>query len=164
MVQGYPHIMAWQLANEPRTIIHTKAYRKWIEKTAALIKSLDPNHLVSIGSEGNAFVPFSRKFTKEHRCPDIDYATMHIWVQNWNWYNPEKPERSFEKALRKAKRYLRRHVAIARQLQMPVVLEEFGIARDGGSQPVLLSCCVSSVSSLNCSFHCKHPYLAAHPW
>ncbi|MEO1262804.1 MAG: hypothetical protein AAFZ15_28610 [Bacteroidota bacterium] len=128
-----PTIMAWQLANEPRAIINTKAYYKWVKKTAALIKSLDPNHLVSVGSEGNAFVPLSRKFKKENQGAHIDYATMHIWVQNWGWYDPERPEASFQKALKKAKKYIRRHVRLAERLQKPLVLEEFGIARDGGS-------------------------------
>lgn len=128
-----PTIMAWQLANEPRAITNTKAYYQWVDKTAALIKNIDPNHLVSIGSEGNAFVPFSRKFKKENKCPNIDYATMHIWVQNWGWYDPEKAATSFEKALKKAKKYIRRHVRSAEKLNRPIVLEEFGIARDSGS-------------------------------
>ena len=122
--------MAWQLANEPRAIISTRKYRKWIKNTAAFIKSLDANHLVSIGSEGNAFVPFATKFKKEHRIKNIDYATMHIWVQNWGWYNPSKPERTYGKALNKAKNYIRKHITLAQKLKMPVVLEEFGIARD----------------------------------
>lgn len=125
-----PTIMAWQLANEPRAIISTRKYRKWIKNTAAFIKSLDANHLVSIGSEGNAFVPFATKFKKEHRIKNIDYATMHIWVQNWGWYNPSKPERTYGKALNKAKNYIRKHITLAQKLKMPVVLEEFGIARD----------------------------------
>lgn len=123
-------IMAWQLANEPRAILSNKAYRRWIRKTAKYIKSLDPYHLVSIGSEGNAFLPLSSKFKKEHRIKDIDYATMHIWVQNWGWYNPQMPHQDFQKALSKAKKYIDRHIAIAQKFKKPLVLEEFGIARD----------------------------------
>jgi len=125
-----PTIMSWQLANEPRAIISNWKYRKWIKRTAAFIKELDPHHLVSIGSEGNAFVPFARKFIREHRIKNIDYATMHIWIQNWGWYKPEKPEKTFDKSLTKAKKYIKNHVRLSRKLGMPVVLEEFGIARD----------------------------------
>ena len=127
-----PTIMAWQLANEPRAIISNWRYRRWIRKTAAFIKKLDVHHLISIGSEGDAFVPFSSKFKREHRIKNIDYATFHIWIQNWGWYNPEKPE-TFEKAMKKAKKYIRKHIATANKMEMPVVLEEFGIARDLGS-------------------------------
>ena len=125
--------MAWQLANEPRPILGNRKYRRWIKQTAAYIKSLDKNHLVSIGSEGNAFLPFSSKFRKEHQIKDIDYATMHIWVQNWGWYDPTKAASTFEKAVEKAKKYIRRHAAIAKKLNKPLVLEEFGMARDEGS-------------------------------
>lgn len=125
-----PTIMAWQLANEPRAVFSHRKYRNWIQKTAAFIKQLDPHHLVSIGSEGNAFVPFARKFVKEHRIKNIDYATMHIWIQNWGWYDPKKPEKTFEKSLAKAKKYIKKHIRLSEKLEMPVVLEEFGIARD----------------------------------
>jgi len=125
-----PTIMSWQLANEPRAILSNWKYRKWIRKTAAFIKNLDPHHLVSIGSEGNAFVPFARKFVKEHRIKNIDYATMHIWIQNWGWYDPKQPDKSFDKSLAKAKKYIQKHIRLTQKLEMPVVLEEFGIARD----------------------------------
>jgi len=54
-------------------------------------------------------------------------------VENWNWYDPQKAERSFPKAIRKAQKYLRKHMRISRRLNKPFVLEEFGLARDGGS-------------------------------
>lgn len=140
-ISGIPYkedgtIMSWQLANEPRPILGNRKYRKWIKKTAAYIKSLDDKHLVSIGSEGNAFVPLSNKFRKEHQIKDIDYSTIHIWIQNWGWYDPEKSQKSFEKALKKAKNYIRQHARIAKKLQKPLVLEEFGIARDNGSYSI----------------------------
>ena len=57
----------------------------------------------------------------------------HIWVQNWGWYDPEKANSNFEKAVNKAKKYIRHHASIAKKLNKPLVLEEFGMARDGGS-------------------------------
>lgn len=134
-----PTIMSWQLANEPRPILGNRFYRKWIRQTATFIKTLDSNHLVSIGSEGNAFLPFSKKFKKEHLVKNIDYATMHIWIQNWGWYDPVNAEKTFPKALLKAKKYIQKHTKIAQQLNMPLVLEEFGIARDKGSYQVTTS-------------------------
>ncbi len=125
-----PTIFSWQLANEPRPVLNNWKYRRWIKNTAIFIKSLDTNHMVSIGSEGNAFLPLSSKFKKEHAIKSIDYATMHIWIQNWGWYQPEKPEKTFQTSLNKAKRYIIQHAKIAKKLNKPLVLEEFGIARD----------------------------------
>lgn len=128
-----PTIMAWQLANEPRSLLHPKAYYRWVESTARFIKSLDPNHLVSVGSEGNALVPWSAKFRKEHRFAAVDYATCHLWVQNWGWHDPRNAQRTWRKTLRKARKYIARHLKTAERLGKPLVLEEFGLARDNGS-------------------------------
>ncbi|MCI5058708.1 MAG: beta-mannanase [Flavobacteriales bacterium] len=131
--QNDPTIMSWQLANEPRSLTTRKKYFKWIKETSEFIKSLDSNHLVSIGSEGNAFFPFAHKYQREHKIKTIDYCTAHIWIQNWRWYDPLKHEKTYPKALKKAKRYLSKHIAFAKQIEKPFVLEEFGIARDNFS-------------------------------
>ena len=128
-----PSIMSWELANEPYAI-NKKHYLKWIENTSALIKSLDPNHLVCIGSEGMTNYP---KYTKNEVSRDnsfenIDYITIHIWPQNWNWYDP-KDSTTFTQAINKTKDYIHTHLAAAIKLNKPMVLEEFGLARDQGS-------------------------------
>jgi len=128
-----PTIMAWQLANEPRGMLRPRAYRRWIVQSAKRIKELDGNHLVCIGSEGNTQTPTGNHFRKDHRSEYIDYTTIHTWVQNWGWYDPENPEESFERAKIKAKEYLDRHLNWAAQLNKPLVLEEFGISRDANS-------------------------------
>ncbi len=125
-----PTIMAWQLANEPRGMTRPRRYRRWIQQTAKLIKSLDANHLVTIGSEGNTSTPTGNHFAKDHGYDDIDYTTIHIWVQNWGWYQPDDPEKTYKTALQKARDYLAKHLEMARELNKPLVLEEFGISRD----------------------------------
>ena len=126
-----PTIMAWQLANEPRGITRPNKYRSWIRQSAKYIKSMDANHLVSVGSEGNTPSRLSgNRFLKDHLIEDIDYTTVHIWVQNWMWYDPLKPEDEYEKALIKVQRYLLDHVSEAKELNKPLVLEEFGMSRD----------------------------------
>lgn len=49
-----PTIMSWQIGNEPRAFLpeYKQNFANWMGKAAALIKSLDSNHLVSTGSEG----------------------------------------------------------------------------------------------------------------
>ncbi|MEL6671186.1 MAG: hypothetical protein AAFR61_03315 [Bacteroidota bacterium] len=127
-----PTIMAWEIANEPRGILKKRAYRKWLKKTATFIKFLDQNHLVTTGSEGFTPSKFAgTRFRKDHASKNIDYTTLHIWVQNWGWYDPEKGEAALPGALEKARKYLSRHQEISEKLGKPMVLEEFGISRDG---------------------------------
>ena len=129
-----PTIMAWQLCNEPRGLSHTDAYRKWIENTAGLIKQLDNNHLVTIGSEGATSSPYSGTDPeKDHSFSNIDYMTIHIWVQNWDIYNPLRATETYDSAVTYALNYLDEHEAIAKKLNKPLVLEEFGISRDSNS-------------------------------
>lgn len=125
-------IMSWELANEPYAMQNQGAYINWIKNSSVFIKQLAPNQLVTIGGEGNT--PFSW-FTNNNSLTDynfesLDYITIHIWIQNWEWYNPKKHDSTYKKALKKAKNYIKEHVAIANTFNKPVVLEEFGISRD----------------------------------
>ena len=118
-----PTIFSWELANEPR-----RYPDYWVDSTASFIKSLDPNHLVTTGSEGTP--PGEQQdFTKTHASPSIDYATIHIWPQNWGWYDPQNPS-SYVSAEAKARSYFEQHAAKTAALGKPLVLEEFGLARD----------------------------------
>lgn len=126
-----PTIMSWQLANEPRGIFRPHAFRRWIRHVARLIKSLDTNHLISVGSEGNTAGPTGNHFRKDHASNLIDYTTIHIWIQNWGWYDPERHAETYPHALAKATQYIDRHLVKAVAMNKPMVLEEFGIARDG---------------------------------
>lgn len=129
-----PTIMVWQLANEPEGSNNILNYRRWLHDTAKTIKKLDANHLVSIGSEGNT--PSSENgtnFEKDHNSPYIDYFTFHLWIQNWDWFDPIRPEDTYQKALVKVNEYIDTHVQIALKFNKPIVLEEFGISRDKNS-------------------------------
>ena len=118
-----PAIFAWELANEPR-----RYPLDWINGTAAYIKSLDPNHMVTTGSEGAP--PGERQdFSATHTGPDIDYTTVHIWPGNWGWYDPQNPA-TYAKAEAQAVDYLLELAAESAALDKPLVLEEFGLARD----------------------------------
>ncbi|TVZ37303.1 mannan endo-1,4-beta-mannosidase [Alteromonadaceae bacterium 2753L.S.0a.02] len=134
-----PTIMAWQLANEPRpgdgeqSKVNLPAYFDWIRNTAQLIKSLDKKHLVSVGSEGTkGCLEFAECFLGAHSGNGIDYATFHIWPKNWGWYNSKNPQETFGETMRKTDAYITEHITLAEQLQIPLVLEEFGLERDLG--------------------------------
>ena len=127
-----PTIMAWELANEPRGVDNIPAFSKWVDATAAFIKKLDQNHLVTTGSEGNtsSSAASGTDLAKDHSSKNIDYTTIHIWVQNWNIYNPAKSDSTFQPSVDYALNYMDEHIKVAKQLKKPIVLEEFGISRD----------------------------------
>jgi mannan endo-1,4-beta-mannosidase len=130
-----PAIFAWELANEPRGYQNGTNFNAWIDNTAAYIKSLDINHLVTTGCEGDTPWPawHALDFVANHNGLNIDYATCHIWPQNWGWFDPANPS-TFTTALNNALSYLQSHLnRAANALNKPMVLEEFGLARDSGS-------------------------------
>jgi len=127
-----PTIMAWELANEPRALGNVDSYLAWIATSAQLIKSLDDNHLVTIGSEGDTSDPSysGTEYLRDHSLSAIDYGTAHVWVQNWGWYDPLAAATSYAPAVALAKAYIDSHVSRTRTLDKPIVFEEFGLARD----------------------------------
>lgn len=132
-----PTIMSWQLANEPRPgdgdegKKNYAAFSKWINETALFIKSLDANHLVSTGNEGTAGCIGSADLFKEiHSYKSVDYMTFHLWVLNWQWFDPLNADETYPEAESKALAYIKEHVAYAHEVNKPLVLEEFGIPRD----------------------------------
>ena len=68
-------------------------------------------------------------FRQTHASAYIDYTTIHIWPQNWGWYDPDDPG-MYETAEQKAITYFRNLAAQSAALGKPLVLEEFGLARD----------------------------------
>ncbi|MFL6547730.1 MAG: cellulase family glycosylhydrolase [Povalibacter sp.] len=135
-----PTIMSWQLANEPRPgsdatgRSNSQAFVGWLDETAKYIKTLAPHQLVSTGNEGWMGTAGDRSlFVEAHRSSHIDYLTFHMWAPNWSWFDPKRAAETYDGAWSKAKDYLNWHIDAARDLGKPIVLEEFGMNRDGGS-------------------------------
>ena len=127
-----PAIMAWELANEPRPMraYAIPAFEKWVSSTAAFIKSMDHNHLITTGSEGEMGSLTMDVFKEIHADKNIDYAVIHIWPKNWQWFSDTAMEPSWNKIVKNTNEYIRGHEAIAKQINKPLVIEEFGLPRD----------------------------------
>ena len=131
-----PAIFSWQIGNEPRCFRADKegqdAFVDYMWTTAALIKSIDPNHMVSSGSEGEMGCENSMElYERIHSCPDIDYMNIHIWPYNWNWVRENTLVTNLPVAIKNTDDYIDAHLALAAKYGKPVVLEEFGFPRDG---------------------------------
>ncbi|MCW3849323.1 cellulase family glycosylhydrolase [Sphingomonas sp. LB-2] len=135
-----PTIMAWQHANEPRPAGDAAtaepllpAYYSWIRETAKLIKTLDRNHLVCTGNEGlKGTVERADVYKTIHGFPEVDYCTAHIWPLNWSWVDAKDIAGTNAASFAKVHDYLDRHLAMAKEIGKPLVIEEFGYPRDGG--------------------------------
>lgn len=70
----------------------------WIGEMAMHVKSLDSNHLLTVGSEGfyssnsqgcrsanpNSYAgTIGTDFIKDHQLPGIDFATVHAYPDSW---------------------------------------------------------------------------------
>jgi len=130
-----PVIMAWEIANEPRPMRPgaIERYEKFMSNMASLIKSLDQKHLVTTGSEGEMGSENIDVFKAIHEDRNIDYATIHIWPKNWGWFQDTSIAASMGFIISRTRDYIEKHAAVTGKLAKPLVVEEFGLPRDGQS-------------------------------
>ena len=144
-----PAILAWELANEPRAFagdsITKSCFAQWVKDQASLIKSLDPNHMVTTGSEGIWGCELDADLFHEiHSYPEIDFVCIHIWPYNWHWIGsvsgpiaqakeingPTSMIDSIDNARRNTEQYMNECYEAIKDLNKPMILEEFGYPRD----------------------------------
>ena len=129
-----PAIMAWQIGNEPRAFSQEskEPFAEWLSEASALIRSLDKNHLISLGSEGIwGCEGDTALYERISADENIDYLNAHIWPYNWSWAKADSLQENIGRACQNSGDYLKGHIDIARRLQKPLVVEEFGYPRDG---------------------------------
>lgn len=129
-----PTIMTWELGNEPRCkgsglyppspTCSPATLTAWADEMSTFIKTIDKNHLVSVGDEGFYCDPSSSDwidncgegvdtiaFTK---LPNIDVMSFHLYPDHWGrdaaW----------------GTQWIKRHFADARALNKPAMLGEYG--------------------------------------
>ncbi|MCI1779114.1 MAG: cellulase family glycosylhydrolase [Bacteroidales bacterium] len=129
-----PAIFSWQICNEPRSFTQKgkPALAEWLSETAAYIKHLDGNHMVSTGNEGLAGCEGDMALCEKiNSDKNIDYMTFHLWPYNWGWVSKDSIKEGAEIAITKAMKYINEHLAVCCRADKPGVLEEFGYPRDG---------------------------------
>ena len=128
-----PAIFSWQIGNEPRAFsaANKPLFVAWLKDISSYIKSLDKNHMVSIGSEGyKGCEEDMQLFEQIHSDKNVDYLTMHIWPKNWGWLDVNNMNGTIQKCIDSTAEYMKNHIAVARKLGKPIILEEFGFPRD----------------------------------
>jgi mannan endo-1,4-beta-mannosidase len=128
-----PSIFSWELANEPRCNDggnfdapdgwDSTTLTGWADEMSAYVKSLDPNHLVSVGDEGfldggGQHWAYDAKDGVDHAAltalPSVDFGTFHLYPEDW-----ATPPGFDEK-------WILDHLQVARDLGKPTLLEEYG--------------------------------------
>ncbi|KAG9144259.1 hypothetical protein Leryth_023515 [Lithospermum erythrorhizon] len=135
-----PTIFAWELMNEPRCESDPSGdtLQDWIQEMAVYVKSIDPKHLVEIGTEGfyglstpnrfqynpNTFAQqVGTDFIRNHQVLGVDFASVHIYPDSW--ISQTLSENHFEFT----KSWMQAHIDDAENyLKMPVVFSEFGVS------------------------------------
>lgn len=131
-----PAIMSWQIGNEPRAFSKETlpAFEHWLAEASSLIRSLDSNHLISIGSEGSWGCE-NDIACYERICADknVDYCNIHLWPYNWSWARQDHLVEDLGVSCQNTKEYIDQHLDVCARIKKPLVMEEFGYPRDGFS-------------------------------
>ncbi len=129
-----PVIFSWELANEPRTTNGKEFDSKqgwdsttivqWADEMSAFLKSIDSNHLVSVGDEGflnrhGSDWTLQAEGGVDHEAltelKNVDFGTFHLYPDHWN------------KSQQWGVEWIESHLQVARSLGKPTVLEEYGL-------------------------------------
>ena len=131
-----PAIFSWQISNEPRafsskTQDNKEAFAEWLATSARLIRELDPNHMISTGSEGFYGCEWDMDLCERiHAIDEISYINCHVWPYNWKWVDGQNMFDNMGVACENTALYIGMHVELADKINKPLVVEEFGFPRD----------------------------------
>ncbi|GAB2252322.1 hypothetical protein Droror1_Dr00005169 [Drosera rotundifolia] len=130
-----PTIMAWELMNEPRCTSDPsgRTIQAWITEMAALVKSIDRNHLLEVGLEGfygaghpqgtslNLGMNIGTDFISNNQIQGIDFATVHSYPDQWLPSSNDQSQLSF------LSNWLNTHIQDAQNIiRKPILFTEFG--------------------------------------
>ena len=129
-------MIIWELANEPRGMNNVGAYHKWIDATARLIKSLAPAQLVTTGSEGQTASPVYAGLDVVDGSPergDRLHLLPHVGRELGLGEQGEPGRGATRRRSSSPRSTSTSTPTAAAKVGKPILLEEFGFPRDGGS-------------------------------
>ena len=131
-----PAIFSWQISNEPRAFSskeqdNKEHFAEWLATSAKLIRELDPNHMISTGSEGYYGCEWDMELCEKiHAIDEISYINCHVWPYNWKWLRGDAMREDLQKSCENTEEYINMHLELGEKIGKPVVVEEFGMPRD----------------------------------
>lgn len=147
-----PAIFSWQIMNEGRNRgLNPEILRDWYREIAQYIKSIDPNHMVGTGEEGfdhntprNYSVnQYSNRYPLRANegtsyllntaIPEIDYGNAHWYPSEYGYGHTIT-----EDLLTAQSAWLTDHLNIAKQLEKPFLLGEYGFPGWGDKRVITM--------------------------
>lgn len=135
-----PTIAAWMLVNEAETSQRTpqgqSALVPFAQDLGTVMHQADPHHLVTLGTQGNGAPGTSGPdFRAIYSLPQLDFAEVHDWAHYGSDDQPipgaesgeRLPDPTTGECLQQSAR-IGCSFAIARQIGLPIVVGEAGIA------------------------------------
>ena len=135
-----PSVFAWELANEPRCNTDAQCrdniLYNWAKEMSEYVKSIDPNHMVSLGDEGFYNKPYGYyneyttsnyafygaegvDFEKLMTIDTLDFGTPHLYLDQWGMKHTGTGQDDLL--------WFKIHGETCAELGKPVILEEFGL-------------------------------------
>lgn len=140
MYKDEPAIFAWELMNEPRCLsdVSGQTLQAWITEMAQFVKSIDGNHLLTVGLEGfygpttpEKFIlnpgdwaqALGSDFIHNSRIETLDFASVHAYPDSW------VPDKELVDKLKYFSKWVTSHIDDGEQvLKKPVLFTEFGLS------------------------------------
>lgn len=145
-----PTIMMWELANEPRCLgsgttgngypssgtCSTSTITNWVSDASQYVKTVDPNHLVSVGDEGFFCKTSAPSSDWIENCsqgvdsvafaqvPTVDAMGFHLYPEGWS------------QTTAWSESYVDQHVSDAKNMGKPSYLGEFGLGAGGSRNAI----------------------------
>jgi mannan endo-1,4-beta-mannosidase len=129
-----PTVFSWELSNEARckggssfdsgTGWDTSTITDWADEMSTFIKSLDSNHMVSVGDEGflnggGDHWAYKANDGVDNKAltalPGIDFGTFHLYPEDWG------------AKVEWGEQWIIDHLRVGREVGKPMVLEEYGV-------------------------------------
>ncbi|KAL5730384.1 mannan endo-1,4-beta-mannosidase [Ranunculus cassubicifolius] len=138
-----PVILAWELMNEPRCMSDPSGdtLQEWIEEMSSFVKSIDNNHLVTVGLEGfyGPQTPerlivnpgewsgkLGMDFIRNFQTPTVDFASVHTYPDQWF-----KEDLNLDEKLKYVKKWVQSHIDDGdKMLKKPVLFAEMGLSKN----------------------------------
>ncbi|KAJ4821204.1 hypothetical protein LUZ62_033770 [Rhynchospora pubera] len=136
-----PTIFAWELMNEPRCTEDSsgRTLQNWIEEMSKYTKSIDQNHLLTVGLEGfygpksppeklninpgEWYGMLGADFIRNNKIPTIDFASVHVYPDSWLVLADITEKENF------VSKWVKSHIEDGDNiLKKPVLFTEFGLS------------------------------------